>query len=169
MTSQYQIRPVDEDGNTGPFSNTITVNRINDQVVSDGTDNEVNPRPDSSLPLRDVTVNSFAQLDTNNNIDVFVLSWSLDNLSDNPIAGFEIRIDAEVVGFVNGTTFAGNGVDLFRCRIYSVDVFTALPLLPKTVKFLTTARPLWAETQSYVHASTKLTRHHSAQRFIIEK
>ena len=118
--SQYQIRPFDEDGNTGPFSNTITVNRINEQVVSDGTDNEVSPRPDSSLRLRDVTVNSFAQFDTNNNVDVFVLSWSLDNPSDTPIAGFEIRIDEEVVGFVNGTTFAGNGIDLFRCRIYSV-------------------------------------------------
>ena len=120
VTSQYQIRPVDENGNTGQFSNTITVNRINDQVVSDDTDDAVNPRPDSSLRLRDVTVNSYAQFDTNNNLDVFVLSWSLDNPADTSIAGFEIRIDEEVVGFVKGTTFSGDGVDLFRCRIYSV-------------------------------------------------
>ena len=117
-TSQYQVRTVDENGNMGEFSNTILVNRFTRDVISEDIVNPLNPRPDNLLRVTDVEVSSFGQFSPN--VDFFVMSWSVDNPSNTPIAGFEVRINGDVVGFVNGTTFIGDEADLNRCRIYSV-------------------------------------------------
>ncbi len=118
--SRYRIRTVDDAGNVGEFSNLIVVNRATAEVSLADSEGGGIPGADDLLRIRDVSVTAFAQFVANN--DSFILTWSLDNPSSVPVAGFEIRINNEPSAFVTSstTTFVGDGVDLNFCRIYSV-------------------------------------------------
>jgi len=116
--SRYRVRTVDDAGNVGDFSNTVVVNRVTFDVdLLDGGAID-NPRPDAQLRIQDLSVTAFAHFVSNN--DTFILSWNVENVSDTPIAGYEIRIDNEPVAFVTNTSFIGDGVSQYSCRVYSV-------------------------------------------------
>ena len=117
--SRYRVRTVDAAGNVGEFSNTIVVDRISltVTVLDDGNSTD-NPRGDSLLRIRDVDVTAFSQFNFSD--DNFFLDWTLDNPSNTPIAGFEVRINDEVAGFTTTTTFVGDGISRERCTLFSV-------------------------------------------------
>jgi len=116
--TRYRVRTVDEAGNTGEFSNVVVVNRSTREV---GLDSEAgttsDPRPAMQLRVRNLSIASFNRFVNN---DRYILTWNIDNPADIPVAGYEVRINNEPVGYVSDTAFIGDGVDLNFCRIYSV-------------------------------------------------
>jgi|GEM_PF-1544557 len=118
--SRYRVRTVDEAGNVGAFSNVVRIDRSTQQVTID-QDVGTNPRmPD--LRIRDVSAESFAPF--LNNVDGYILTWNVDNPSGVAIAGFEVRVNDQPVGFVSDTFFIGDGVTGDACRVYSVAAIT---------------------------------------------
>ena len=117
--SQYRIRIVDGQGNVSEFSNTIVVDRVA-QTVSplDNTNNIENPNLVSDVSIQNTDLVTFSRLVQND--DAYILTWSLDNPSNAAVAGFEIRLNDEVVGFTSNTTFIGNGARADRCTIFNV-------------------------------------------------
>ncbi len=116
--SSYRVRTVDAAGNVGAFSNQVVVNRATREVeiVGDVPGNE-NPRSERVLRIQNLSITGFVQLNDN---DSFVMAWNLTNPNNVPVAGYEIRIDNEVVDFVGSTAYIGDGVTSFQCRTYSV-------------------------------------------------
>ncbi len=123
--TRYRVRTVDAAGNLGEFSNEVIVNRqtrqvlIGDTIVAGSVPAGENPRPVNASRIGELT---FTPLNFFNrpNRDSLILNWDFVNLSDATVAGFEIRVDGEVVGFTSSTLFVDDQLTLDSCRIYSV-------------------------------------------------
>jgi len=114
--SRYRVRTVDEAGNVGAFSNAVRVDRSARRAEIE-QDIGTNPRM-ADLRVRDVSVERF--LPFLENVGSYIMMWNVDNTAGVAIAGFEVRVNDEPVGFVGDNFFIGDGVTRDACRVYSV-------------------------------------------------
>ena len=118
--STYVLRPVDELGNTGSFSNEITVSRSSSGMVTSNTDEGlINPRDGNPLRIENLTIttaNFFGILP----FGVVILNWDLLNESEVPVAGYEIRQNGDTLGFTRNNVFTNGAVDRDFCGVFSV-------------------------------------------------
>lgn len=113
QTSRYAIRVTDVFGNAGPFSNTIVVDRKLRTVENDSGIEPVNPRDDTLVQLENLTL-----IDHYN--ELTVLGWEVSNPTDQPITGYEVRRDGEIVGFTEAPVFVQREPRAEDCRLFSV-------------------------------------------------
>ena len=120
--STYRIRAVDEGGNTGPFSNTITVSRENIGIVESSTDSGLfNPRANNGLRIENLRIQPLLFANSSGNSSgTVVLSWDMLNDENALVAGYEIRQNDESVGFTGDRVFVIEDVSLSFCGVFSV-------------------------------------------------
>jgi len=117
--STYVIRATDEEGNTGPFSNEITVSRSTLNLVDSSVDGGLtNPR-DNNLRIENLTLfnpGGFGLFET------VILSWDLLNATDTvvPVAGYEIRQNNQTVAFTRASVYTNARVSTDFCGTFSV-------------------------------------------------
>lgn len=101
--SEYQIRLVDEAGNTGPLSGVLSVNAIEGTVLFNG-EPTLTRSPLEALP--DVFTNIHA-------VGLFVgivIGWEVNSDVESLIDGYEIRVNGSPVGFTRSRLFVDTSV-----------------------------------------------------------
>ena len=111
--ARYRVRTVDDAGNRGEFSNEILVNRITG-VVTSSVQPIDNPRVDPAVRVSNINQSFFVGAST------VLLTWQVDNPNDVEIAGFEVRVDDELLGFVENTVFSGELISRNVCNVFTV-------------------------------------------------
>ena len=104
---------MDDAGNRGEFSNEILVNRITG-VVTSSVQPINNPRVDPAVRVSNINQSFFVGAST------VLLTWQVDNPNDVEIAGFEVRVDDELLGFVENTVFSGELISRNVCNVFTV-------------------------------------------------
>lgn len=96
--ADYQIRLVDEAGNPGPFSGTLTVNTSDGTVLYNG---ESTLTVSTVEELPDVFTSS-----TSGNMSLgVVIAWEVNPDIENMIDGYEIRVNGASAGFTRSQLF----------------------------------------------------------------
>ena len=122
--STYSIRAIDENGNTRPFSNEVTVSRDNSGIVDLGFDNSnlFNPREGNSLRIENIslTITGGDLLSNLGGFSTILVTWNALDDSQIPLAGYEIRMNNETVAFTNNTLYLNDRVEEDFCGVVSV-------------------------------------------------
>lgn len=122
--STYSIRAIDENGNTGPFSNEVTVSRENPGIVDLGFGDSglFNPREGNSLRIENIslTITGGDFLSNQGGFSSILVTWNALDDSQIPLAGYEIRLNNETVAFTNNTLYFNDRIEEDFCGVVSV-------------------------------------------------
>jgi len=117
-TVVYRVRALDVAGDVGDFSNEVVINRVTGEIsLDDGAQNVNNPRPDSGVRVRIINAQVIA---AGASQGFYTLDWEVENTTEMPLAGFEVRLNNEPVGFTSQTSFFGGQLDRTECAVFSV-------------------------------------------------
>lgn len=117
--SIYSVRAIDTNGNTGPFSNEVTVSREFPGVIENSTDASLNnPRENNSLRIENLSLAAIGSF--NNQAGTILVTWDALTESDIALAGYEIRVNNETVAFTRNTVFLRGGFGREFCGVVSV-------------------------------------------------
>ena len=118
--STYAIRAVDEAGNTGPFSNEVTVSREVGGSGESSTDFDlVNPRIENNVRIENLRLMAPGFFAGNSN-GTIILTWDLLNESDLTVAGYEIRQNNTTLAFTRSNVYTNNSINNSFCGTFSV-------------------------------------------------
>jgi len=111
-TVAYRVRAIDEDGNVGEFSNSITVDLSNNTVETANT-LSLNDLPVPPNFINSLTFNFFSGT-------VGLLSWDGSRAGENGVKGYEIRINNESVELTDGNSFLFQDFVPLECVLLTV-------------------------------------------------
>ena len=111
-TVDYQVRPLDGDGNVGEFSNLITVNALEGTVSGDSSINLA----DTPAPNRLIDSIDFQFV----NVSLSIISWDAPRVGENGVAAYEIRANNETIGITDNNLFLLRGFSSTQCVLLSV-------------------------------------------------
>jgi hypothetical protein len=107
----YRIRPVDEFGNPGLYSNTIMVELDQRTVSGDNT---------LSLDEPPVRENRIEKIEIRTFDDSVLISWEGPLPGENGLKGYEVRVNNEIVVLTDGNVFIYTDFSRLECYVFSV-------------------------------------------------
>ena len=96
--AEYQIRLVDEAGNSGPLSGILSVNTLEGTVLYNG-------EPTLTTSTREDLQDVFTSINSEGLVVGFVMSWEVNSDVESLIDGYEVRVNGATVGFTPSKLF----------------------------------------------------------------
>lgn len=114
-TNDYQLRVIDDAGNAGAFSETLSVNTSTNEVLFDGEAPFSPVAPDDTVISNGVVQNL--------NITGFVASWDIAPEAAEDVDGYLVSVDGATLGFTRLRLFVDTRSNLLRrcVRVTAVD------------------------------------------------
>lgn len=109
VVSTYQIRLIDELGNTGPLSNPLSVNAQNRTVLFNGEPPLTSPMLEEDFGQQTIITDVIRQSISS---ESFLVAWDVDPAFASSFDGFEIRIGGRSVGFTRSQLYVNTDMGL---------------------------------------------------------